>query len=453
MTDDRSRRRFLRLAGASTVAGLAGCRSIDGEPPFPSGDRTPTAGGGGTDGGTTVGSTVPAITLGVMKTDFGADVVRSARIAADELNAASGGGGSVELVVEAGDGNGPGVEGKVYEKLMRHDVDATIGGLYPRGFLQSMAQNRKIHLTSVSPWPLPARLVSRSVTPINGNPEEEYETYKYFFRVGPLNLIDLQKAQVQLVKDYHDQLGWDRIGIVVENLNIGAGERLKALKDELSSVVDVPYAKVVSGSVNDWTPIYDKLEAADVDLAAVFLVISAVVATEQWADQKRRFEFGGIHLPAMEKGYWAESGGAADSVWTMNAATPQTSNTPQTQPFLDTYTRRHGGTPAYPGILTYDAVKIYAHAVAEVGSTSPEKLIPFFEDDMTFTGGAFMPEFGFRGPDAEFAHDPEWSDIQQSGVPVFQQWQPAESGDGGVMEAFAPKRNKTADYVQPPWMR
>jgi branched-chain amino acid transport system substrate-binding protein len=247
-------------------------------------------------------------------------------------------------------------------------------------------------------------------------------------------------------------LGWDRIGIIVENLNIGAEERLNALENELSEFIEVPVAEVVSGSVNDWTPIYDQMESANVDLAAVFLVISATVANEQWADQQRNFEMGGIHLPAMQTSYWGEVNGAAESIWTMNAATPQTSNTERTQPYLTEYTNRFGGTPAYPGVLSYDAVKVYAHAVDQVGSMDPEKIVTFFEDDCTFTGGAFMPELGFRGPDAEFAHDPAWSSIQESGVPIFQQWQKDENG-GGIMEAFAPERNKTADYVKPPWMR
>lgn len=444
-TDSRiDRRRFLRYAGVGTASGLAGCQSL--------GEGTGPQGGDSTPTGTVTGeSTIRSFTVGVMETDFGADVRKSARIAVDELNESGAVDGNIDIVTASGSASPTGEE-KAYRQLISKGADVTIGGLYPRGFLPAMAEEEKIHLTSVSPWPLPARLISRQQSPIEGNPEEEYEKYKYFFRVGPLNLVDLQRAQVQLIEEYNEQLGWDRVGIIVENLNIGAEERLNALKEDVSEFVEVPVAEVVSGSVNDWTPIYDQMEAADVDLAAVFLVISATVANEQWADQQRNFEMGGIHLPAMQNSYWEEVDGAAESVWTMNAATPQTSNTPQTQPYLTEYGNRFGGTPAYPGALSYDAVKVYAHAVGEVGSKDPEKIIPFFEEDCAFTGGAFMPELGFRGPDAEFAHDPEWNSIQESGVPIFQQWQKGDDG-GGVMEAFAPERNKTADYVKPPWMR
>ena len=439
-----NRRRFLRYAGVSGVSALAGCQSL--------GEGTERQDSNTTPRGTVTGeATIRPFTVGVMKTDFGGDVQRSAQIAIDELNQSGAVNGRIDLVTASGSASPTGEE-KAYRKLINQDADVTIGGLYPRGFLPAMAEEQKIHLTSVSPWPLPARLVSRNQSPIEGNPTEEYETYKYFFRVGPLNLVDLQKAQVQLIRGYRDQLGWDRIGIIVENLNIGAEERLNALKNEVSEFVEVPVAEVVSGSVNDWTPIYDQMESANVDLAAVFLVISATVANEQWADQRRNFEMGGIHLPAMQTSYWGEVNGAAESIWTMNAATPQTSNTERTQPYLTEYTNRFGGTPAYPGVLSYDAVKVYAHAVDQVGSTDPEKIVTFFEEDCAFTGGAFMPELGFRRPDAEFAHDPAWSSIQESGVPIFQQWQKDENGSG-IMEAFAPERNKTADYVKPPWMR
>jgi branched-chain amino acid transport system substrate-binding protein len=440
------RRRFLRAAGATGVAGLAGCQSL--------GQETPARGGSGqsTPNGTTTGSaTVEPFTVGVLKTDFGSDVLRSAKIAVDELNASGRINGKVKVVAASGSASPKGEE-KAYRKVVSKGADVTIGGLYPRGYLQAMAEKKKIHITSVSPWPLPARLISRQVSPVEGNPEQEYEQFKYFFRAGPLNLIDLQKAQVQLVENYASQLGWERIGIVVENLNIGADKRVKALQKAASKVVEVPVAEVVSGSINDWTPIFDKLENANVDLAAVFLVISAVVANKQWADQQRSFQMGGIHLPAMQKSYWNEVNGAADSLWTMNAATPLSSNTPQTQPFLKEYAKRHGGTPAYVGPLSYDAVKVYAHAIEQVGSSDPEKLIPFLEEDCAFTGGTFVPELGFRGPDAEFAHDPAWTSIEKSGVPVFQQWQPADGG-GGRMEVFAPKKNKTADYIKPPWQR
>lgn len=439
MDTHTGRRRFLRYAGAGTVSALAGCQSL--------GENTTPRGSQGT---VTGNATAPSFTVGVMRTDFGADVAKSARIAIDELNGSGAVDGTVELTTAGGSAS-PSGEETAYRRLMSQGADVTIGGLYPRGFLPAVSENEKLHLTSVSPWPLPARLISRETSPIGGDPQQEYEKYKYFFRVGPLNLIDLQRAQVQLIEKYNDQLEWDRIGIIVENLNIGAEERLRALEDAMSEFVEVPVAEVVSGSVNDWTPIYDRMESAGVDLAAVFLVISATVANEQWADQQRNFEMGGIHLPAMQLGYWEDVNGAAESLWTMNAATPQTENTPQTQPYLKEYRNRFGGSPAYPGPLSYDAVKVYAHAVGEVGSTDPEKLIPFLEEDCAFTGGSFMPELGFRGPDTEFAHDPEWSSIEESGVPIFQQWQGGE--DGGVMEAFAPERNKTAEYVKPPWMR
>jgi hypothetical protein len=62
-----------------------------------------------------------------------------------------------------------------------------------------------------------------------------------------------------------------------------------------------------------------------------------------------------------------------------------------------------------------------------------------------------LEEFQFTPPDAEFAHEPQWTSIAETGVPVFQQWQydPGIREDYGTMHSFYPSQNQTAGKTLP----
>jgi hypothetical protein len=116
--------------------------------------------------------------------------------------------------------------------------------------------------------------------------------------------------------------------------------------------------------------------------------------------------------------------------------------------------------PIYSGALTYDVITLAEQAItAAVEGEDLEEipdsntLIPYLEDG-TFTGSTVLSEFQFTPADATYAHEPQWTSIEETGVPVFQQWQkdPEVREDYGTMHSFAPPQNKSADKTIPDWV-
>lgn len=405
--------------------------------------------------------------LGLLTTDsttpVGKGMINSMDLAVSEINE-SGGllGADVEYLV--GKTKLQSVRAKQHYRRFTVDenVDVTMGVVLTlRALMPAIAQQETLHLTTGAPNVFPAELVSRKVSATGMDPAKEYEKFKYHFRVGPFNVNQLLQGLVEFLELYQEPLGWESAAVLIENVSL-VEDAEKKVQRTAGDFLDLPIVKRVSGSISDWTPVWDEVEAADVDVALVGFALAGVNAITQWANQERPFELGGAIVRAMSTDFWDQTNGACQSVWTGNAVTPQSRNTPRTKKYIDAYDQAYGGAPPFTGPLTYDAVHLYAQAVRETGSRDPEVLIPYLEEELHFTDGTIIdtpPGFRFQGPDARYAHDPVYTCIsaetcgeQAMGVPLFQQWQKGPGG-GGRMEVFAPEMNKTASYKKPPWMR
>jgi len=464
MTDDAgasSRRRFLRYGAGFGTAGLAGCTELlgTGEEGDASGNRS------GTVGTPLAGETIKVGVLAPQpETTIARAYPNSARLAIDELNADGGLlGADVEMVL--GNTKASGQAAKIaYNRLTEEEeVDLTVGIVAPRvlqSLLTPISQSQTLQFTCGAPSLLASQLVSRQTSVTDDSPEEEYRKYKYHFRVGPPNTSDLADAFVEFLGLYADDLGWDSAGLLVENFE-PTKPFVELLQSQGSEHVDFAVTKQPPPSLTNWTPIYDELESEGVDVALVAQVLSGTAAVQQWADQQRNFEFGGISIPAQEPDFYRRLEGRPQYVFTMNTVTPQTENTQYTQPFMQAYNDAHDTYPIFAGPMVYDAVNIYAEAVRQAETTDAEELVPALEE-LTFERSTVMPSFSFRGPDEEFAHDPAWTCMssrtcgeEATGIPVWQQWQEGDEegapGDG-VMHAFAPEQNATAEYRKPDWI-
>jgi branched-chain amino acid transport system substrate-binding protein len=482
-----ARRRFIQAAGTGVVASFAGCSSSsDG------GD----GGGVTTSPGSSSGEKPPrnkfegeTIKIGVLgplpeENPLGKSMANSATLAAkyirDQEQEADSSfleqymqgsidrealaenyhykyehmlGADVEVVV----GNTEATPATAKQEYLRltteENVDLTVGVFFSsviNGLMDLIAQQEVPHFTTGAAAPQPARLVSQN-----------YEQYKYHFRVGPFNSVALAKAQLEFIDLYADQLGWNKVGVLVEDI-----ADLKPfhdyLKGRIGKHIDTPVIKVTSSGQTNWTPIYDDLESAGVDVALVGLALTGQSAAKQWADQQRPFEFGGIHVFSQFPGFWEDLSGKARYIFTMNSVTPQTENTQFTQPLMKAYNANFDSYPVYSGPITFDAVRLFAAAVRETGTLNPDRLVNFVESRRFEGVSTVVPFAEFTGPDAKYAHEPKFTCMSGQtcdnpiGVPLWQQWQKGKQGEGvegaGVMECFAPGPVKTADYQKPHWI-
>lgn len=439
--DHRGRRQFLKGAGTGAAAAvLAGCSWIQGDG---SGDATSSGTGTGSGTPDLSGETlrVGVLALAPDGNPLGEGMVNGAKLAARQLSGEGVLGADVEVVPADTQGS-PGTAIQEYRRLTREErvdlttgvfLDQVLGGLLPR-----IAQSETLHFTTAAIGLNPAKRIA-----------EDYERFKYHFRPGPMNVAQIADAQLAFLEQHADRLGWKSAALVVEDLGEFDPfyERVKA---NAGNHLDVAVDGRTATDLRDWRPVFDNVEEAGADLMLVGQSISGVAAVKIWGQQKRPFEYGGLHVPSQIDSFWQEVNGVCEHVFTMTAVTPRSENTSRTQEFMQAYRDAFGNTPGYVGPTTYDAVLMYADAVRETGSTDPEQLIPYLED-RTFTDGVLAPEHEFQGPDAEFPHDPAPGPLQESGLPLWHQWQ--ERNGEGVQAVFAPEQHKMADYRKPPWIQ
>lgn len=472
------RRSVLKYGGSSAVAvGLAGCQTPQNPAPG-SGLRgngndddddvsdEDVTGGDENDGEGPDLLAGEKITIGVlapMSQPLGQSMWDAARLAQKQFNN-SGGMLGAEVEVKLGDTEvKPAKARSEHRRLVREEnCDLTMGIFLGAALIQtfpSIAALEKLHITTASADPRAGQLVSTTNTFTNNSGQEEYEKYKYHFRAGPINLLDLADAMLEFIENKKDDLGWERIAVLTENVGEFSPYHDR-LVDSLSDIVEVPIVNRVGG-ISDWSPIYNNIEGEDCDLALVGLALIGTSAVNQWANQERDFSFGGIHVPSQSFGYWESTAGNTEYVFTMNSFTPQTSNTDLTQPFVNDYKEEWDRVPIYSGAITYDAINLTEQVLRETlegegieGEIPDAKtIIPYLEDG-NFTGSTILEEVAFTPKDAKFAHEPNWTSIAETGVPVFQQWQkdPEVREDYGTMHSFYPPENKSADYAVPEWI-
>jgi branched-chain amino acid transport system substrate-binding protein len=452
---DRSK--LLHAAGVSVGAMLAGCSSESDGNPDNTVTETPT---------TTperVLRDVDTVRIGLlarMGLPEGAAMQNGAQLAAQHLNE-NAAGLNAEVKIQSGDIGDIGKKASSeHQRLVtEEDCDLTIGdlgsGFKTRRTMGSIANSETMHITTASIFYPAGKLVSRTTDLTGDGGESEYEQHKYHFRAGPLNLVWQARALAEFVETAAPDSGWERVAVLTETVG-ELDPYHEQLLSQIESMVDVRITERVGG-VADWSPFYNSIEDKDCDLALVGLLLFGTSAVNQWAEQDRQFELGGVLPPAKRPDFWEETDGNAEYVFTTNAMTPRTKNTEQTQPFVDRYVDSFDIRPHSSAAITYDAVLLAVAAIRMAAAEAGRTTIPDSETvvstlaELSFTEGTVAPTLQFTPPDATYAHEPQWMSMAESDFPVIQQWQAAEDG-GGAMHAVAPADSATAAYAFPEWL-
>lgn len=452
MSEDRSsnrtlrrfnlnRRNFIKYSGVGASSTLlSGCNS-----------------GGDTNGDTKTATKASSkgkfagktIKIGVLAPSpedhiYGRSIVNGAKLAIKEINN-NGGilGANVEMIV--GNTKFQPAQGRQEHRRLtfEENVDVTVGPMFTSvlmGMMKSIAQQKTLNLSAGAAGASVSKLI-----------KNDYERFKYQFRPSLFNMQMMVDIKVKLLREMGPQLGWDTIAVINED-QVALEQYHKELTEILPKYFDVPIAEKVVG-VTNWTPIFDKVEEAGADLLFSTQIVIGRTMHKQWADQQRNFELGGTSIFSMLPFYYEELNGAPRYTWTMNFATPQSTNTEYTQPFMQSMNDKFGEYPIYGGACAYDGVNIFAKAVSETGSLDEEVLIPYLRDDMVFNRSTLMSRVEFQGRDGKFPHDPVYTTMEEMNIPIFTQWQKSDDGSGkGEMEIFYPESQKTGEYKKPHWI-
>ncbi|WP_440770787.1 ABC transporter substrate-binding protein [Natronorubrum sp. DTA28] len=394
------------------------------------------------------------ITIGMLapepESDFvGRSMAQAAAVAVDELNE-NGGIDGTEVELAVGDTNGSPLEARrQYQRLILEEgADVTIGMFASEALVNIMddiAEQETIHLTAGAATQIASRRV-----------HEEYDRYKYHFRVGPTNDVDLGRAQINFMNDIATDIGWESIAVLAEDYP-WADEPWRIYQDQLADTpVDVVMDERYPPATNDFSEMYDDVAEAGADAVFISTAHTGTDALLDWSypnrpdsqPQPQPFAFGGIHVPMQIPTYYEDTNGACRYGLGYSAATEESEITEVTPQFVDRY---HDAFDSYPqdmGYYTYDSVALFAEAVERTGTTETDELISELEG-IEYTGATGTVKF--YDTDHAHAHDRVYDVDDDSTVGIYFQWQENDDGEG-VREVIWPESYATSEYVTPPWL-
>ncbi|AXR82987.1 ABC transporter substrate-binding protein [Natrarchaeobaculum sulfurireducens] len=432
----RGRRRFLQATAVTGGLSLAGCVDTY-----------------NTVRDDVVGSTdepdEDVVTIGLLapdpESDFvGQSMVRSAEIAVADLEDDGGiDGKAVELVVGNTAAN-PLEARREYQRLVLEEgADVTVGIFDSPSLVNVMddiAEQETIHLTAGAATADASRLVV-----------DDYDRYKYHFRVGPPNDYDLGQVQMDFLEDIAPEVGWDSIALLAEDYDWTAGP-WSVYQEQLGDTgVDVVLEEQYPPAVDDFSSLYDEVVEADADVVLATMAHTGTDAVLDWAHPNRPadtpepypFAFGGIHVPMQLPTYYDQTDGACRYGFGQISATAESEIGALTDEFVTAYESAHGDTPVYNGYHTYDGIRLFAQAVEQAGTLESDTLVETLEE-ASLDGTVGTVEFYDR--DHEFAHDFVYHENEM----LYFQWQ--ERDGEGVQEIVWPDEHATAEFVSPEWI-
>ncbi len=173
-----------------------------------------------------------------------------------------------------------------------------------------------------------------------------------------------------------------------------------------------------SPDTGDFTPIYNKIEAAKPDLIVTGISHVGVQPTVQWRNQQVPLAMTGMNSQATSSTFWSNTNGATQGVIFQSIAVPGAAITDKSLAFSAAFKKRFGSDPSYAGYMAYDQVYYAADAVKRAGSTEADKLVDALEKtDWVGTVGRSQ----FYGKDDQFTHSIKYGPGFVTGL--MAQWQ------------------------------
>jgi branched-chain amino acid transport system substrate-binding protein len=362
-------------------------------------------------------NTIKIAILGPMAFVQGEHHWNGAQMARDEINKAGGinvGGKKMQVELIRADTNEiqsvPDATNAVERVITRDKVDVLVGGFRSEAVLamQEVAMDyKKLFLG-----------VGAAHSKLGLNVEQNYERYKYWFRVAPTKDVDLARTLFAVMNSIGDQIRKDlktdapKVAILAEKavwtegLIAAAQKNLPAMKME---VVGLWQPSAVA------TDVTAELSAIDRSGAQiVFTILSGPVGISvgrQMGERNMKAVAWGINVEGQKEEFWQAAAGKAQFVSTLDTYA-EVEYTPKTVPFVRAYKARFGKAPTYTA-ATYDAIMILKDAIEKEGTTNADKIAAHIEKSEHVGTGA-VATFDKR-------HDLVWAVGKTSGIAV--QWQ------------------------------
>jgi len=365
----------------------------------------------------------------------GRDAIDGVRLAVDEINARGGVLGRKLEVVVADEGEaaseGPKVGIAAVNKLTGEDhVDVLIGGYdsgVTLGELPHIARAKTVFLGIGSASPS-----------IQQKVKDDYDHYKYIFRVNPINSAKQAEGLIDYIKGkLKGELGYTKISILGENAKWVQDMVPMLKKGAVDAGLEVPIAEFFDVQTADFSPIFTKVKDSGSQYLLVILSHAASdVFVKQWYDAKVPVPIGGIDVKGQDANFFKRVDGKALSEVSTNFVL-RAPLTEKTVPWWDSFVKAYDRAPVYTASGAYDAVYIYAEALKRAGSADTEAVIRALEA---------TDYVGVRGR-VQFDPQHEVKDGPGFVNELFVQWQ-----QDGNRVVIWPKSVANGKMINPPWI-
>ncbi len=328
------------------------------------------------------------------------------------------------------------------EKLVSvDDVDFVVGGIKTEAVLamQDIAMDyKKIFLGCGAATP-----------ELNTRVTDDYDRYKYWFRVLPINSL------------YLGQVGFEILGMVAQKIvtELEVQPKVAILAEQAvwaDSIVEAAQSILptlgmeivgtwrLSATADQVTSELTAIENAGANI--IYTALSGPVGlhyARKWGELEIPAASVGINVEAQDGGFWEATGALGNYETTLNMYA-RVNITDQTISFVDKFTDRIGGPPTY-NAGTYEALYVLKTAIENAGTLDSDAIVTELEQtDRTGTAGriVFTENHDLTwGPGYVTAIGVQWLDGDMRAV-----WPPP----GGEWQDVA--YEGTVEYLLPPWM-
>jgi len=370
-----------------------------------------------------------------IQAQVGRDAIDSVRMAIDEINAQGGVLGRKFEMIVADEGEaaseGPKLGIAAVNKLTSEDhVDVLIGGYdsgVTLGELPHIARAKTIFLGIGSASPAITQKV-----------KDDYQRYKYIFRVNPINSAKQSQALLGFITGkLKGDLGYNKISIIGENAKWVQDMVPDIKKGAEAAGLEVPVAEFFDVQTADFSPLFAKVK----DSGSQYLIViishgASDVFVKQWYDAKVPVPIGGIDVKGMDANFFDRVGGKSIAEVSANFVL-RAPLTPMTVAWWDKFVSLNKRPPVYTAAGAYAAAYIYAEAVKRAGGTDTDAVVGELEKT-DFVGPAGRVQF-------DATHDVK--DGPGFVNELFVQWQA-----NGERVVVWPKELATGKMINPPWL-
>lgn len=239
---------------------------------------------------------------------------------------------------------------------------------------------------------------------------KDYDRYKYWFRVTPINANYLGQANFLLFgmvsNVVRQELGIEKpkVALMMEKA-VAAEPVVKAAHSQAPKFgVEIVGEWRPSPTATDVTSELSAIKAAGAHIILTYLSGPVGIPyAKQWGELKIPAASVGINVEAQKMGFWDATEGKGNYELTMNMYA-RVKQTDKSIPFYDNFVKKVGEFPTY-NAATYDAIYILKEAIERAGTQKVDAVVDELEKtDYLGANGRIV----FYGKDSDIPHDVIW---------------------------------------------